>query len=238
VSVADRRGAATGQARHPPAAAQRTIASARKRSATNDVATWYALLTEIYRDSVRHNLGWYEADRHLLVMRRGKRVDTLHIGGPFATFTANLSMSDAAQREMFDIWLDEARKQWPAPRTQRGPRRHNSKVSDELFARWRAKKIIEYAYLLIWRARDRRRQAYGKEVIAEWIGRGTGKARRETFDALRDALACLPMLAGQCELELLKAGDKQTRAALARRLSTELARDPREILRRIKKQVP
>jgi hypothetical protein len=166
-----------------PSSAQRTIASARKRSATNDVATWYALLTEIYRDSVRHDLGWYKADRHLFVMRRGKRVDTLHIGGPFATFTANLSMSDAALREMFDIWLDEARKQRPAPRTKRGPRRHNSEVSSELFARWRAKKIIEYAHLMIWRARDRRRRAYSVEVIAEWIGRGTDKARRETLCA-------------------------------------------------------
>jgi hypothetical protein len=36
---------------------------------------------------------------------------------------------------------------------------------------------------------------------------------------------------------LLKAGDKQTRAALSARISTELARDPRELLQLIK-QVP
>jgi hypothetical protein len=233
--VANRRGTATGQARHPSAAARRTIASARKRSATDDVATWSALLTDIYRASVRHDLGWHKADRHLFVMRRGKRVDTLRIGGPFATFTANLSMSDAALWEMFEIWLDEARKQRPAPRTKRGPQRHNSEVSGKLFARWRAKKIIEYAHLLIWRARDPGGRAYNVEVIAEWIGRGTDKARRETLDTLRDALACLPALAGQCELELLKAGDKQTRTALARRIRAELNRDPRKLLQLIKR---
>jgi hypothetical protein len=218
-----------------PRAAQRTIRSAAARSAKNDVQTWCALLTDIYHASVRHNLSWHKDDPHLFVIRR-RKVSTLRVGGPYVTFTSSLSMSDAALREMFNIWLEEARKQAPTPRTKRGPRRHNSEVSNDLFARWRAKKIIEYAYLMIWRARDRRRQ-YSVEVIAEWIGRGTDKRRRETFDALRDALAYLPMLAAQCELELLKAGDKETRAALARRIATELARDPREILRLIK-QVP
>ena len=212
-----------------PDAAQRIIRSAAARSKTSDVQTWYALLTDIYRASVSHKLGWHKADRRLFG-------DTLRVGGPYTTFTANLSMSDVALREMFEIWRDEARKLAPAPRTKRGPRRHNSEVSDELFARWRAKKIIEYAHLLIWRARDREgRAGCGVEVIAEWIGRGTDKERRETLDTLRNALAYLPMLAGQCELELLKAGNEETRAALRARISTELARDPREVLRSIKR---
>ena len=67
--------------------------------------------------------------------------------------------------------LDEGKKYTKPPVAKRGRQRFNSHFGQATFARWREKKIIEYAHLLTWRAvlTARAKCISGKSF--EWKGR-------------------------------------------------------------------
>jgi len=208
-----------------PIDAQCTITDATALASQLDLTGWYRELSTIRLASETLGLALHVDDPRIRIIQRPDGVDILQVSGPHANFAANLGMSNVALKEHFERWLEIAREQVPTPRTTRGPDALNNGVDDQLFARWRANRIIEYAHLLIWRAQDHARAKYNVDTLGTWIRRGTEAERRHTRNALCDALLCLPMLLGQCELESLRANDQATRTDVAKRIRNDLSRD-------------
>lgn len=219
-----------------PKEAAKVIAHAGKVAAKANTKAWYMILLNIYRASVRLDLGLHYNDpRFQTVTRPGARIDVVYVGGPCAKFYANLGMSDKALKAEFAAWLKIARECVRQPRTGRGPDNLSTQVGNALFDRWRNAHIIEYAHLLVWRGKDRSRARYTKTTLLTWISRGDPKQMKTTKVALRHALDCLPMLAGECEIELLRAedGGKAAQDALDKRINDDVSRNPWSLRYRI-----